>query len=429
MQCIYILPILLIGPSEGKTNVPTWFYNGISLSKKNFCQPYFYRVKVATLLLLSDGGIPSSISAVGGGGRLQPDPLLTKLPEVALCQPVLLVPVCAWQALSPPGGGAPPPPPPPPPSRGEGSWRRSKDADGRHLESAFQGQVLSLWHRGKSDGSRFLNLIEAAKYHGEVSRFQWSLPIPSTWFRLVSNWNFHLVSKNKDLFLRSLHLLPVLPISRGLLLIQPSANPMTGQPLQLNMEYRDVQCPPTKHILLSWNYKNMRVSKSLRQGRLPYCTEAWWTWKSNQLEGLISQFSWSRKIKAELGASWVPGLPLLPSPLLRRPEGDPAPVCLLCRPGFNLPLSWELRGKYFPLSGNRGFVGARRVQENPARHPPADHTHQMWALSLQIKFDHWDSENEFGSFSVALNTRRDGVMCRTLKVFLRYDDDSNFTWP
>ena len=89
----------------------------------------------------------------------------------------------------------------------------------------------------------------------------------------------------------------------------------------------------------------------------------------------------------------------------------------------------RIERKIFPLSGNRGFVGARRVQENPARHPPADHTHQMWALSLQIKFDHWDSENEFGSFSVALNTRRDGVMCRTLKVFLRYDDDSNFTWP
>ena len=54
------------------------------LVKKNFCQPCFYRVKVATLLLLSDGGIPSSISAVGGGGRLQPDRLLTKLPQVPL---------------------------------------------------------------------------------------------------------------------------------------------------------------------------------------------------------------------------------------------------------------------------------------------------------------------------------------------------------
>ena len=55
-----------------------------SACQKNFCQPCFYRVKVATLLLLSDGGIPSSISAVGGGGRLQPDPLLTKLPQVPL---------------------------------------------------------------------------------------------------------------------------------------------------------------------------------------------------------------------------------------------------------------------------------------------------------------------------------------------------------
>ena len=39
-----------------------------------------------TLLLLSDGGIPSSISAVGvvgGSMGFQPDRLLTKLPEVA----------------------------------------------------------------------------------------------------------------------------------------------------------------------------------------------------------------------------------------------------------------------------------------------------------------------------------------------------------
>ena len=51
-------------------------------------------------------------------------------------------------------------------------------------------------------------------------------------------------------------------------------------------------------------------------------------------------------------------------------------------------------------------------------------------MILQIKFDHfydqtdddWDPENEFSSFSVALNTRRDDVMCRTLKVFLKYDE-------
>ena len=36
---IMSLSILLIGPSEGKTNVPTWFYNGISLSKKTFANP------------------------------------------------------------------------------------------------------------------------------------------------------------------------------------------------------------------------------------------------------------------------------------------------------------------------------------------------------------------------------------------------------
>ena len=56
-------------------------------------------------------------------------------------------------------------------------------------------------------------------------------------------------------------------------------------------------------------------------------------------------------------------------------------------------------------------------------------------MILQIKFDNfhdhtdydWDPENEFSSFSVALNTRRDDVMCRTLKVSLNYDKNSNYT--
>ena len=50
------------------------------------------------------------------------------------------------------------------------SKERSKDADGRQLESSFQGQVLSLWHRGKSNGSRFFHLLPAEKYYGEQPR-------------------------------------------------------------------------------------------------------------------------------------------------------------------------------------------------------------------------------------------------------------------
>ena len=169
-----------------------------------------------------------------------------------VAQPVLLAPVCAWQALSPPGGGAlPPPPPPPPPSRGEGSRRRSKDADGWHLESALQGEVLSLWHRGKSDGSRFLNLIQAAKHHGGVLRFHsfQLAPLASNCLPLLpiaSNCFPMFALGSKDLFPRSLHRPPAPLTNRGLQLIQPSANPMTGQPLQPNMGIKGCR-KPTVH--------------------------------------------------------------------------------------------------------------------------------------------------------------------------------------
>ena len=74
-------------------------------------------------------------------------------------------------------------------------------------------------------------------------------------------------------------------------------------------------------------------------------------------------------------------------------------------------------------------VPRKSCPSSPSWSYPSNVSTVVKKLILQIKFDYWDSENEFGSFSVALNTRRDGVMCRTLKVFLRYDDDSNFTWP
>ena len=85
----------------------------------------------------------------------------------------------AWLAPPPPGGGPAPPPPPPctppsppppppssPPPGGE-ELRGGKDANCRHLESPFQGQVLPVRQWGEQDGPCLFHLIKAEKHHGK----------------------------------------------------------------------------------------------------------------------------------------------------------------------------------------------------------------------------------------------------------------------
>ena len=108
-----------------------------------------------------------------------------------------------------------------------------------------------------------------------------------------------IFSKYSQNIFRCLHLLPAPPISRGLLLIQPFVNPMTGGSTIILREShiadrmpigkRDGWCKTTLtefqtskssmqdlcHFLPIWR-KN-----SLHQGGLPHCSEAWWSRQPN----------------------------------------------------------------------------------------------------------------------------------------------------